>query len=100
MLQLAVGMAAVALLCIVVLLGVLHSCPLDLPISPVWQTGQHHHGALQPCMCHVAISSACVIVLQYPLLVAHHARIAELPGVKEYLASPLRLEKVNNNNLG
>eukprot|EP00878_Enallax_costatus_P036342 GHUV01040802.1.p1 GENE.GHUV01040802.1~~GHUV01040802.1.p1 ORF type:complete len:138 (+),score=47.84 GHUV01040802.1:177-590(+) len=36
----------------------------------------------------------------HPLLVAHHKRIAELPGIREYLASPARLEKVNNNNLG
>eukprot|EP00775_Hariotina_reticulata_P013740 gene13740-13861_t len=36
----------------------------------------------------------------YPLLVAHHKRIAELPGIKEYLASPARLDKVNNNMLG
>jgi hypothetical protein len=39
-------------------------------------------------------------VLQYPLLVAHHGRVAGLPGIKEYLASPARLDKVNNNNLG
>jgi hypothetical protein len=32
--------------------------------------------------------------------VAHHARIAALPGVKEYLASPRREEKVNGNGLG
>lgn len=38
--------------------------------------------------------------LQYPLLVAHHGRVAGLPGIKEYLASPARLDKVNNNNLG
>ncbi|KAF6266727.1 glutathione S-transferase [Scenedesmus sp. NREL 46B-D3] len=36
----------------------------------------------------------------YPLLVAHHGRVAGLPGIKEYLASPARLDKVNNNNLG
>jgi hypothetical protein len=42
--------------------------------------------------------AACV--LQYPLLVAHHSRVAGLPGIKEYLASPARLDKVNNNNLG
>jgi hypothetical protein len=41
-----------------------------------------------------------VALLQYPLLVAHHGRIAGLPGIKEYLASPARLDKVNNNNLG
>lgn len=33
-------------------------------------------------------------------LVAHHARVAALPGVAAYLASPLRLEKVNGNGLG
>ena len=27
-------------------------------------------------------------------------RVAAVPGVKAYLESPLRLEKVNNNNLG
>ncbi len=33
-------------------------------------------------------------------LVAHHARVAALPGVAAYLASPLRIEKVNGNGLG
>jgi hypothetical protein len=33
-------------------------------------------------------------------LVTHHKRIAELPGIKEYLASAARLEKINNNMLG
>lgn len=36
----------------------------------------------------------------YPLLAGHYKRIADLPGVKEYLASPQRLEKVNGNGLG
>lgn len=41
-----------------------------------------------------------VMTAAYPLLTGHHGRIAQLPGIKEYLASPLRLDKVNNNNLG
>lgn len=36
----------------------------------------------------------------YPLLVSHHTRVAALPGIKEYLASPARVEKVNGNGLG
>jgi hypothetical protein len=43
---------------------------------------------------------AFAVNLQYPLLGGHYQRVAELPGIKEYLASPRRLEKVNNNNLG
>lgn len=39
-----------------------------------------------------------------PLIVRYHPlaarRVAVMPGVKAYLESPLRLEKVNNNNLG
>jgi hypothetical protein len=43
----------------------------------------------------------CVCVcLQYPLLASHYQRVSRLPGVKEYLASPLRLDKVNGNGLG
>lgn len=38
--------------------------------------------------------------VQYPLLVSHHTRVAALPGIKEYLASPARVEKVNGNGLG
>lgn len=59
------------------------------------------HG-LRGCLTELCCHWVCrgLPVLQYPLLVAHHARIAELPGIKEYLASPARLEKVNNNNLG
>jgi hypothetical protein len=37
---------------------------------------------------------------QYPELLAHHARVAALPGVKEYLSGPDRLDKVNNSDLG
>lgn len=37
---------------------------------------------------------------QHPELVVLHDRVAALPGVKAYLESPLRLEKVNNNGLG
>ncbi|WIA09015.1 hypothetical protein OEZ85_008429 [Tetradesmus obliquus] len=40
------------------------------------------------------------VTAAYPLLVAHHGRVAGLPGIAEYLASPARLDKVNNNNLG
>lgn len=36
----------------------------------------------------------------YGRLAAHHAMVAALPGVKEYLASPKCLAQVNNNNLG
>lgn len=36
----------------------------------------------------------------YPDLVAHYERVAAVPGIKAYLESPLRLEKVNNNGLG
>lgn len=36
----------------------------------------------------------------YPALVAHHDRVAAVPGVAKYLASPLRLAKVNGNDLG
>jgi hypothetical protein len=38
--------------------------------------------------------------MQYPLLVAHHTRIAELPAIKKYLASPACLPVVNGNNVG
>lgn len=48
----------------------------------------------------VWLSVASAVDLQYPLLTGHYSRIAELAGIKEYLASPRRLEKVNNNNLG
>ena len=36
----------------------------------------------------------------YPALAAHHARVAALPGIAAYLASPRRSAKVNGNNLG
>lgn len=36
----------------------------------------------------------------YPELVAHHDRVEALNGIKEYLASPDRLEAPNNNGLG
>ena len=36
----------------------------------------------------------------YPGLVTHHARVAAVPGVAKYLASPLRMAKVNGNDLG
>ncbi len=36
----------------------------------------------------------------YPELAAHHDRVAAVPGIKSYLESALRLEKVNNNGLG
>jgi hypothetical protein len=48
----------------------------------------------------VWLSVASAVDLQYPLLAGHYSRVAELSGIKEYLASPRRLEKVNNNNLG
>jgi hypothetical protein len=38
--------------------------------------------------------------VQYPLLAGHYQRVAELPGIKEYLSSPLRLDKVNGNGMG
>jgi hypothetical protein len=41
-----------------------------------------------------------LLLLQYPLLAGHYKRIAELPGVKEYLASPQCLEMVNGNGMG
>ncbi|KAI8462660.1 MAG: glutathione S-transferase [Monoraphidium minutum] len=37
---------------------------------------------------------------EYPELAAHHARVAGLKGIKEYLASPDRVEQPNNNKLG
>lgn len=40
------------------------------------------------------------LALQYPELVALHGRVAALPNVKAYLEGSLRLQKVNNNNLG
>jgi hypothetical protein len=46
----------------------------------------------------VWLSVASAVDLQYPLLAGHCSRVAELSGIKEYLASPRRLEKVNNNN--
>lgn len=36
----------------------------------------------------------------YPQLMAHYTKVSEIPGVKAYLASPLRLEKPNNSPLG
>lgn len=48
----------------------------------------------------LCVPPAAWVVLQYPLLTGHYKRIAELPGVKEYLASPLRLEKINGNGMG
>jgi hypothetical protein len=41
-----------------------------------------------------------VPALQYPHLHALFKRVEEHPGVKAYLASPQRLEKVNGNSLG
>jgi hypothetical protein len=38
--------------------------------------------------------------VQHPLLTGFYNRVAQLPGIKEYLASPLRLEKVNGNGMG
>lgn len=67
---------------------------------------------VEPCiMCaphytstnHSRLCSRCfgsLLLAQYPLLAGHYKRIADLPGVKEYLASPQRLEKVNGNGLG
>ncbi|KXZ45601.1 hypothetical protein GPECTOR_53g94 [Gonium pectorale] len=36
----------------------------------------------------------------YPDLLAHHAYIAGLPHIKEYLASPKRLPVINGNKMG
>ncbi|GLC39874.1 hypothetical protein PLESTB_001311600 [Pleodorina starrii] len=36
----------------------------------------------------------------YPDLLSFHSAISELPGIKDYLASPRRLAAVNGNNLG
>uniref|UniRef100_A0A7S0V6R1 glutathione transferase n=1 Tax=Polytomella parva TaxID=51329 RepID=A0A7S0V6R1_9CHLO len=36
----------------------------------------------------------------FPDLVEFHARMSELPGVKEYVAGPLRLARINGNDLG
>lgn len=54
------------------------------------------------CVLSKAYPAPCCTLsrVQYPLLTAHHKRIAELPGVKEYLASPQRLEKANYNGIG
>ncbi len=37
---------------------------------------------------------------QYPALKAFHAKVAELPALRAYLASAKRPERCNNNNLG
>lgn len=49
---------------------------------------------------HLPTHPPCTLALQYPELVALHGRVAALPNVKAYLEGPLRLQKVNNNNLG
>ncbi|KAL4422233.1 hypothetical protein ABPG77_009708 [Micractinium sp. CCAP 211/92] len=36
----------------------------------------------------------------YPLLEAHHAKLAAVPGIKAYLGSSRQFDKVNNNGLG
>lgn len=36
----------------------------------------------------------------YPELMAHHRKLAEVKGIKQYLVSERRFAKVNNNNLG
>lgn len=40
------------------------------------------------------------VAKHYSLLAAHHAMVAALPGVKEYLASARCPAQVNNNGLG
>ncbi|KAJ9516156.1 hypothetical protein QJQ45_024589 [Haematococcus lacustris] len=40
------------------------------------------------------------ITAEYPELVAFHAKVAEVPGIKEYLASPLRMASPNAVPLG
>ncbi|EFJ41636.1 hypothetical protein VOLCADRAFT_107623 [Volvox carteri f. nagariensis] len=41
-----------------------------------------------------------VMKATYPDLLAFHAHVSGLPGIREYLASPRRLAAVNGNNLG
>jgi hypothetical protein len=36
----------------------------------------------------------------HPTLAAHHEKVAAVPGIAAYLASPLRLPAVNGNGLG
>lgn len=36
----------------------------------------------------------------YPELLAHHTRFSEIPGVKAYLSSTQRMDKINGNSLG
>lgn len=56
-------------------------------------------GAVCVCVCACrACSHPCHV--QYPLLSGFYKRVAQLPGIKEYLASPLRLDKVNGNGMG
>jgi hypothetical protein len=38
--------------------------------------------------------------VQYPEVVAHHDMMAETKGIKAYIDSGKRFEKVNNNNVG
>jgi hypothetical protein len=52
--------------------------------------------SFQPLGCALP----CLSLRQYPDLVAFHAHISELPGIKEYLASDKRSAKVNGNGLG
>lgn len=47
----------------------------------------------------VLLTSA-IIVVQYPNLVALHAKVGAIPEVKAYLESPLRPAAVNGNGLG
>lgn len=59
-------------------------------------------GALRCVHCCRRVVGICVHAVQSHLRCCASAacRVAAVPGVKAYLESPLRLEKVNNNNLG
>ena len=54
---------------------------------------------VRACVCGRAWLRPC-LWLQYPELVAFHDFIAGLDGIKAYLTSPMRLPKVNANELG
>ncbi|GAB4823389.1 hypothetical protein N2152v2_010435 [Parachlorella kessleri] len=49
---------------------------------------------------HLRLDFAGQFKQLHPELTAHHSRIAAVPGIKAYLESPLRVAKVNGNNLG
>lgn len=74
----------------------------SVPVASICLFGKVGSSSISHLVQHLvlSVSFSAPASSQYPELVEYHARIAELPGIKEYLAGPKRLPAINANKLG